>query len=122
MTPISYSLESLMCGWIEKITHQNATYGYFVGGRQTSQEPRVKPMEIQINEAFNSLRRAAIRQADGGLADGQLLARFIEQRDKAAVTAPQMDFTVSRETGVNGGQLDRRLSPGACHGSEFPFS
>src|SRR5580704_8266213 len=42
---------------------------------------------MQINEFVNSLRRAALRQEEGGLADGQLLARFIEQRDQAAITA-----------------------------------
>jgi RNA polymerase sigma factor (sigma-70 family) len=44
-------------------------------------------METQINEVVDFLRRAALRQADGGLTDGQLLGRFIEQRDQAAVAA-----------------------------------
>src|SRR5215475_1370820 len=44
-------------------------------------------METQINEVVDSLRRAALGQADGGFTDGQLLARFIEQRDQAAITA-----------------------------------
>src|SRR5262245_50930435 len=44
-------------------------------------------MESQINEVVDYLRRAALRQGDGGLTDGQLLARFIEQRDQAAVAA-----------------------------------
>jgi RNA polymerase sigma factor (sigma-70 family) len=44
-------------------------------------------METQINEVVDFLRRAALQQTEGGLTDGQLLARFIEQRDQAAVTA-----------------------------------
>jgi RNA polymerase sigma factor (sigma-70 family) len=44
-------------------------------------------METQINEVVDFLRRAALRQSDGGLTDGQLLARFIEQREQAAVAA-----------------------------------
>src|ERR1700751_3461760 len=44
-------------------------------------------MESQINEVVNSLRRAAVRQEEGGLTDGQLLARFIEHREEAAVAA-----------------------------------
>src|SRR5262245_14285996 len=42
-------------------------------------------METQINEVVNSLRRAALRQEEGGLSDGQLLARFIEHREPAAI-------------------------------------
>ena len=44
-------------------------------------------MQSQINEVVNFLRRAALRQQEGDLTDGQLLSRFIEQRDQAAVTA-----------------------------------
>src|SRR5262245_18945855 len=44
-------------------------------------------METQINEVVDFLRRAARRQGDGGLTDGQLLARFIEHREPAAVAA-----------------------------------
>jgi RNA polymerase sigma factor (sigma-70 family) len=44
-------------------------------------------METQINEVVDSLRRAALRQGDGGLTDGQLLAHFIERREQAAVAA-----------------------------------
>ena len=44
-------------------------------------------METQINEVAQFLRRAALRQENAGLTDGQLLARFIEQRDQAAITA-----------------------------------
>ena len=44
-------------------------------------------METQINEVVNSVRRAALRQENAGLTDGQLLACFIEQRDQAAITA-----------------------------------
>jgi len=44
-------------------------------------------MPTQINDVVQFLRRTALRQEDGGLTDGQLLARFIEQRDQAAITA-----------------------------------
>src|SRR5262245_23998986 len=44
-------------------------------------------MESQINEVVDYLRRAALRQGDGGLTDGELLGRFLELRDEAAVTA-----------------------------------
>jgi RNA polymerase sigma factor (sigma-70 family) len=44
-------------------------------------------MQTQINEVVNSLRRAALRQEEGGLTDGQLLARFIERREPAAIAA-----------------------------------
>jgi RNA polymerase sigma factor (sigma-70 family) len=44
-------------------------------------------MESQINEVVNSIRRAALRQEEGELTDGQLLSSFIERRDQAAVTA-----------------------------------
>jgi RNA polymerase sigma factor (sigma-70 family) len=44
-------------------------------------------MKTQINEVVDFLRRAALRQGDGGLTDGQLLARFIEHREQAAVAA-----------------------------------
>ncbi len=36
-------------------------------------------MPTQLNEVVQFLRRAALRQEEGGLTDGQLLARFIEQ-------------------------------------------
>jgi hypothetical protein len=41
-------------------------------------------MASQINEVVNSLRRAALRQVEGDLTDGQLLSRFIEQRDQVS--------------------------------------
>jgi RNA polymerase sigma factor (sigma-70 family) len=44
-------------------------------------------MQTQIIEVVNSLRRAALRQEEGGLTDGQLLARFIERREQAALAA-----------------------------------
>ncbi len=44
-------------------------------------------MESQINEVVDFLRRTALRQGDGGLTDGQLLSRFIERREQAAVAA-----------------------------------
>jgi RNA polymerase sigma factor (sigma-70 family) len=44
-------------------------------------------MKAPINEVVNSLRRAAPRQEEGGLTDGQLLARFIEHREQAALAA-----------------------------------
>ncbi len=44
-------------------------------------------METQIKEVAQFLRRAALRQENAALTDGQLLARFIEQRDQAAITA-----------------------------------
>jgi RNA polymerase sigma factor (sigma-70 family) len=44
-------------------------------------------METQINEIVNSLRRAALRHEEGGLTDGQLLARFLERREQAAIAA-----------------------------------
>src|SRR5215470_659777 len=44
-------------------------------------------METQINDVVNSLRRAALRQEEGGLTDEQLLVRFIEHREQAAVAA-----------------------------------
>ncbi len=44
-------------------------------------------MESQIKEMVDFLRQAALRQGDGGPTDGQLLARFIEHREQAAVAA-----------------------------------
>src|SRR6516162_11932858 len=44
-------------------------------------------METQFDEVAQFLRRTALRPEVGGLTDGQLLARFIEQRDPAAITA-----------------------------------
>jgi RNA polymerase sigma factor (sigma-70 family) len=44
-------------------------------------------METQINEVVNSLRRAALRQDEGDLTDGQLLACFIERREQTAIAA-----------------------------------
>src|SRR5437899_10487150 len=44
-------------------------------------------MPSQINELVQLLHRIALRQEDCGLTDGQLLARFIERRDQAAITA-----------------------------------
>src|SRR5262245_30516535 len=44
-------------------------------------------MPARIDEVVRFLRGAALRQEDGGPTDGQLLGRFIERRDQAAVTA-----------------------------------
>jgi RNA polymerase sigma factor (sigma-70 family) len=44
-------------------------------------------MPTQISEVVQRLRRATLRQDEAGLTDGQLLGRFIEQRDEAAVAA-----------------------------------
>jgi RNA polymerase sigma factor (sigma-70 family) len=44
-------------------------------------------MPARIDEVVQFLRGAALRQEDGGPTDGQLLGRFIERRDQAAVTA-----------------------------------
>src|SRR5260370_6044332 len=42
-------------------------------------------MPTQISEVVQHLRRATLRHDEAGLTDGQLLGRFIEQRDEAAV-------------------------------------
>src|SRR5262249_11712629 len=42
-------------------------------------------MKTQISEVVNSLWIATLGQEEGGLTDGQLLARFIEQREQAAI-------------------------------------
>jgi RNA polymerase sigma factor (sigma-70 family) len=44
-------------------------------------------MPTQISEVVQHLRRAILRHDEAGLTDGQLLVRFIEQRDEAAVAA-----------------------------------
>jgi RNA polymerase sigma factor (sigma-70 family) len=44
-------------------------------------------MPTPINDVVAFLRRTALGPEDGSLTDGQLLARFIEQRDPAAITA-----------------------------------
>jgi RNA polymerase sigma factor (sigma-70 family) len=44
-------------------------------------------MPTQISEVVQRLRSATLRQDEAGLTDGQLLGRFIEQRDEAAVAA-----------------------------------
>ena len=44
-------------------------------------------MPTQMNEIVRHLRRAVLRQEEAGLTDGQLLDRFIEHRDEAAVAA-----------------------------------
>jgi RNA polymerase sigma factor (sigma-70 family) len=44
-------------------------------------------MPTQINEVVQHLRRTILRHDEAGLTDGQLLGRFIEQRDEAAVAA-----------------------------------
>jgi RNA polymerase sigma factor (sigma-70 family) len=44
-------------------------------------------MPTPINDVVQLLRRTALRPEVGGLTDGQLLARFIEQRDHTAITA-----------------------------------
>jgi RNA polymerase sigma factor (sigma-70 family) len=44
-------------------------------------------MPTQIDEVVQHLRRATLRHDEAGLTDGQLLGRFIEQRDEAAVAA-----------------------------------
>jgi RNA polymerase sigma factor (sigma-70 family) len=41
----------------------------------------------QISEVVQQLRKAALRHEGAGLTDGQLLGRFLEQRDEAAFTA-----------------------------------
>src|SRR5262245_42503422 len=41
----------------------------------------------QINEVVRQLRKAALRHEGAGLADGQLLGCFIEERDEAAFAA-----------------------------------
>ncbi|HEY7428790.1 MAG TPA: sigma-70 family RNA polymerase sigma factor [Gemmataceae bacterium] len=44
-------------------------------------------MAIQMNEFFHRLESAVLGQDGARLTDGQLLARFVEQRDNAAVAA-----------------------------------
>jgi RNA polymerase sigma factor (sigma-70 family) len=44
-------------------------------------------MPSQVNEVVQFLRRTALRHEEGGQTDGQLLARFLEQRDEAALAA-----------------------------------
>ena len=44
-------------------------------------------MPIQFNAVIEFLRTTALRQEEVGLTDGQLLGRFIENRDQDAVTA-----------------------------------
>src|SRR5580704_13045218 len=44
-------------------------------------------MPTQISEVVQHLCRAVLRHDEAGLTDGQLLGRFIEQRDEAAVAA-----------------------------------
>jgi RNA polymerase sigma factor (sigma-70 family) len=44
-------------------------------------------MQASMQDVIRHLHRIVLRQADAGLNDGELLARFIEQRDEAAVTA-----------------------------------
>jgi len=43
-------------------------------------------MPGEINEVIQLLRRAALRQDESGVMDGQLLGRLIERRGHAAVT------------------------------------
>jgi RNA polymerase sigma factor (sigma-70 family) len=45
------------------------------------------PMPTQIDEVVQLLRRTVHQQVNDGLTDGHLLTRFIEHRDRAAVTA-----------------------------------
>src|SRR5437870_3051051 len=44
-------------------------------------------MPTHMNEIVRHLRAAALRQDGAGMTDGQLLGRFIEQRDENAVAA-----------------------------------
>src|SRR5271157_4112831 len=44
-------------------------------------------MPTQISDVVQQLRRAILQHDDAGLTDGQLLGRFIEQQDEAAVAA-----------------------------------
>ena len=44
-------------------------------------------MPTQISDVVRHLRSAILRHDEAGLTDGQLLGRFIEQRDEAAVAA-----------------------------------
>jgi RNA polymerase sigma factor (sigma-70 family) len=44
-------------------------------------------MPAQISEVVRHLRRVVLRQDEAALSDAQLLARFLEQRDEAAVAA-----------------------------------
>ena len=44
-------------------------------------------MQAPMQDVIRHLRRIALRQVDAGLSDGELLARFIDHRDEAAVTA-----------------------------------
>jgi RNA polymerase sigma factor (sigma-70 family) len=44
-----------------------------------------EPMAIQIHEVVQQIRSAALSQDETALTDGQLLIRFLEERDQAAV-------------------------------------
>lgn len=44
-------------------------------------------MVTRINEALQHLRKTLLQQDGAGLSDGQLLGRFLEQRDEAAAAA-----------------------------------
>src|SRR5690348_14188672 len=44
-------------------------------------------MPTQMNEIVRHLREAVLRQDGAGLADGQLVGRFVEHRDETAVAA-----------------------------------
>jgi RNA polymerase sigma factor (sigma-70 family) len=44
-------------------------------------------MATRTSEVVQHLLRAVVRQGEAGLTDGQLLGRFLEQRDEAAVAA-----------------------------------
>lgn len=44
-------------------------------------------MATRMSEAIEHLRRAMLQQDGAGLTDGQLLARFVDQHDEAAVAA-----------------------------------
>jgi RNA polymerase sigma factor (sigma-70 family) len=66
------------------------------------------PSEAVVNPAVRYVRRAALRAGGAALTDGQLLARFVRQRDEAA-----FETLVRRHGPMVGGVCRRVLRDGA---------